>query len=47
MPVHRHLSAAAVSAFMICIAMVYGFSVMPTPASDMARVHKVAVALDR
>jgi hypothetical protein len=46
MPVTRHLSAAAVSAFMICIVMIYGYTV-PTPASDMARVHKVAVALDR
>jgi|tagenome__1003787_1003787.scaffolds.fasta_scaffold11844658_1 hypothetical protein len=46
MPVTRHLRAAAVSAFMICIVMIYGFN-MSTPASDMARVHKMAIALDR
>jgi hypothetical protein len=46
MPVTRHLSAAAVSAFMICIVAIYGFSVS-TSATDMARVHKVAIALDR
>jgi hypothetical protein len=45
MPVTRHLRAAGVSAFMICIVMVYGFT-LPA-ASDMVRVHKVAVALDR
>ncbi len=45
MPVTRHLSAAAVSAFMICIVMIYGFSV--PSATEMARVHKVAIALDR
>ena len=43
MPVTRHLSAAAVSAFMICIVAIYGFSAS-TSATDMARVHKVAIA---
>lgn len=46
MPVNRHLSAAAVSAFMICIVAIYGTTVTPS-STDVARAYKATVALDR
>ena len=46
MPVNRHLSAAAVSAFMMCIVAIYGMTAS-TSTTDMVRAYKVTVALDR